>query len=76
MNRIVFDRSLYHLDAVKAAASAYAAHAEITVTSSGDTVIAEIAGGEDEDLERVSNSFCNLALQETIVLIRRTSGGE
>jgi hypothetical protein len=70
---ITFDRSLYELDAVEAAAAAYAGYAEITVVPSGDAVIAEVTGVADDDMQRVANAFCNLALQETIVRMRRTT---
>ena len=67
MGRITFDRSLYTPEAVEAAAAAYADYAEIALERSGDAVVAIIGAVTGGDRQTVENSFCNLALQETIV---------
>jgi hypothetical protein len=67
LGQISFDRSLYTPDAVEAAAAAYAEYAEIALEASGDAVIAVIGAVTGGDRETIENSFCNLALQETIV---------
>jgi len=70
MGRITFDRSLYTPDAVEAAAAAYAEYAEITLERSGDAVVAVVGAVTGADRHAVENSFCNLALQETVVRMR------
>jgi len=72
MGRITFDRSLYSAEAVEAAAAAYAGFADIALERSGDVVVAVVGvtGGDERTIE---NSFCNLALQETIVRTRRAA---
>ncbi len=72
MGRITFDRSLYSPDAVEAAAVAYADYAEIAVEHSGEAIVAVVGGVTGGDRRTVEHSFCNLALQETIVRMRRT----
>ena len=74
MGRITFDRSLYSPDAVEAAAAAYAEYAEITLERSGDAVVAVIGAVTGADRQAVESSFCNLALQETVVRMRRAAG--
>jgi hypothetical protein len=76
MRRITFDRSLYAPEAVEAAAAAYAEHADITLERSGDTVVAVVGGVTGGDRETIENAFCNLALQETIVRMRRAAAPE
>ena len=76
MGRITFDRSLYAPDAVEAAAAAYADYAEITLERSGDAVIAVIGAVSGADRETIEHSFCNLALQETVVRMRRAAVAE
>ena len=76
MSCITFDRSLYRPDAVEAAAAAYAEYAEITLERSGDTVIAAIGAVTGAEREAIERSFCNLALQETVVRMRRTAASE
>ena len=71
MGRITFDRSLYTPDAVEAAAAAYAEYAEIALEHAGDTVVAVVGAVTGGDRQTIENSFCNLALQETIVRMRR-----
>jgi len=68
MARITFDRSLYTPEAVEAAAAAYAEYADIALA-----VIDAVTGGDRQTIE---NSFCNLALQETIVRMRRAPAPE
>jgi hypothetical protein len=67
MARITFDRSLYTPEAVEAAAAAYAGYADIALEHAGDTIIAVVGAVTDGDRQTIENSFCNLALQETIV---------
>ena len=76
MGRITFDRSLYTPEAVEAAAAAYAEYAEIALERSGDAVIAVIGAVTGSDRETIENSFCNLALQETIVRMHQAPGRE
>ena len=76
MSRITFDRSLYSPDAVEAAAAAYAEYAEITLERSGDAVVAVVGAVTGGDRQLVENSFCNLALQETVVRVRRAAASE
>ena len=73
MGRITFDRSLYSTDAVEAAAAAYAAHADIALERSGDATVAVISAVRGGDRETIEHSFCNLALQETVVRMRRAA---
>ena len=74
MGRITFDRSLYTPEAVEAAAAAYAEYAEIALERSGDATVAVVGAVTGGDRPTVEHSFCNLALQETIVRRRRTTG--
>lgn len=76
MGRISFDRSLYAPEAVEAAAAAYAEYADIALERAGDATVAVV--GEVRGAERalVEHSFCNLALQETVVRIRRAAALE
>jgi len=76
MGRITFDRSLYSPDAVAAAAAAYAEYAEIALERSGDAVIAVVGAVTGGDRRTVESSFCNLALQETVVRVRRAAASE
>ena len=76
MGRISFDRSLYVPEAVEAAASAYAEYADIAVERSTDTVIAVVGDVRGGDRDTIEHSFCNLALQETVVRMRRASAPE
>ena len=71
MGRITFHQSLYSAEAVEAAASAYADYVEIALERSGDEVVAVIGAVTGGDPQTVEHSFCNLALQETIVRMRR-----
>ncbi len=73
MSRITFDRSLYTPDAVEAAAVAYAEYADIAIERSSDAVIAVVGDVRGADRETIEHSFCNLALQETVVRIRRAA---
>ena len=75
MSQITFDRSLYSPEAVEAAAAAYAEYAEIALEHSGDTVIAIVGAVRGADRETIEHSFCNLALQETVVRMRRAAAG-
>ncbi len=72
MSRITFDRSLYTPEAVEAAAAAYAEYAEIALEHAGDTIVAVVGAVTGVDRETIENSFCNLALQETIVRTHHT----
>ena len=71
MGRISFDRSLYVPEAVEAAAAAYDGYADITLERAGDAVVAVVGAVTGGDPRTVEHSFCNLALQETIVRMRR-----
>ena len=76
MGRISFHQSLYSPEAVEAAAAAYAEYANIALERSGDEVVAVIDAVTGGDPETVEHSFCNLALQETIVRMRRATAPE
>jgi hypothetical protein len=76
MGRITFDRSLYAPDAVEAAAAAYAEYADIAIERSGDAIVAVVGDVTGGDRQTIENSFCNLALQETIVRMRRAAAPE
>ena len=76
MGRITFDRSLYVPEAVEAAAAAYAEYAEIALERSGDATVAVIGTVTGSDRQTIENSFCNLALQETIVRMHQAPGRE
>ena len=73
MGRIVFDRSLYASDAVETAAAAYARYADIEIEPATDAVIAVVGAVRHADRETIEHSFCNLALQETVVRMRRAA---
>ena len=64
--RIAFDRSLYVLEAVEAAASAYAEHAEVKLSPNAEAVDVTISVAAGDDLEAVAHAFCNHVLYETI----------
>lgn len=76
MGRITFDRSLYTPEAVEAAAAAYAEYAEIALERSGDAVVAVVGAVTGGDRQTIENSFCNFALQETIVRMHQAAGRE
>ncbi len=76
MGRITFDRSLYSPEAVEAAAAAFSEHATIIVERAGDAVIADVGDVVGDDRQLIENAFCTLALQETIVRMRRAPAGE
>ena len=69
--RISFDRSLYLPEAVEAAAAAYADFAKVELTSSAETVVADISDAGDYDLATIANAFSNHVLHETISRRRR-----
>lgn len=71
MGRITFDRSLYSPEAVEAAAAAFSDHAAITVEREADAVVAVVGDVSGGDRQLIENAFCTLALQETIVRMRR-----
>ena len=73
MSRITFDRSLYTPDAVEAAAAAYAEYADIEIERSNDAVVAVVGAVRGADREAIEHSFCNFALQETVVRMRRAA---
>lgn len=73
MSQISFDRSLYSPEAVEAAVAAYADYADITLERSADAVVAVIGAVRGAERELVEHSFCNLALQETVVRVRRAA---
>ncbi len=76
MGRITFDRSLYAPDAVEAAAATYAEYADIALEHSGDAVVAVVGAVRGADRDTIEHSFCNLALQETVVRMRRAAALE
>ena len=76
MSRITFDRSLYTPDAIEAAAVAYAEYADIEIERSGDATVAVVGDVRGSDRETIEHSFCNLALQETVVRRRRAAAVE
>ena len=76
MGRITFDRSLYTPEAVEAAAAAYVEYAEIAVEHSGDAIVAVVGGVTGGDRQTIENSFCNHALQETIVRMHHAASRE
>jgi hypothetical protein len=76
MGRLTFDRSLYTPEAVEAAAAAYAEYAEIALERSGDAVVAVVGAVTGGDRQTIENSFCNLALQETIVRMHQVAARE
>jgi len=76
MSRIAFHQSLYSPDAVEAAVAAYAEYVDIALERSGDEVVAVLGTVTGADPETVEHSFCNLALQETIVRMRRGTAPE
>ena len=71
--RITFDRSLYLPEAVEAAAAAYAEHAGIEVTATGDAVVAVISAVVGNDPDVVAHAFCNHVLHETIARMRQAA---
>ena len=73
MGRISFNQSLYSAEAVEAAAAAFSEYAAITLERSGDTVVAVVGDVTGGDRQEIENAFCTLALQETIVRMRRTA---
>ena len=76
MGRITFDRSLYTPEAVEAAAAAYAEFAEIALEHAGDTIVAVVGAVTGGDSQTIENSFCNHALQETIVRTHHATSRE
>ena len=76
MGRITFDRSLYSPEAVEAAAAAYAGYAEIALEHTGDTIVAVVSAVTGGDRQTIENSFCNHALQETIVRTHHATSRE
>jgi hypothetical protein len=76
MSRITFDRSLYTPEAVEAAAAAYAEYAEIALEQAGDATVAVVGNVTGGDRQLIEHSFCNLALQETIVRMHHTASRE
>jgi hypothetical protein len=76
MSQITFDRSLYAPDAVEAAAAAYAEYADITLERSSNAVVADVGEVRGAERETIERSFCNLALQETVVRMRRAAALE
>lgn len=76
MSQITFDRSLYSPEAVAAAAAAYADYADIVLERSNDVVTAVVGDVRGADRATVEHSFCNLALQETVVRMRRSPATE
>jgi hypothetical protein len=76
MGRITFDRSLYAPEAVEAAVAAYAGHAEIALEHTGDAIVAVVGAVSGADRETIEHSFCNHALQETIVRMHHTASRE
>lgn len=73
MGRISFDRSLYTPEAVEAAAAAYVEYADIAIERENDAVVAVVGDVRGRDRETIEHSFCNLALQETVVRMRRAA---
>jgi hypothetical protein len=71
--RITFDRSLYLPEAVEAAAAAYAEHAKIELTATGEAVTAVITEVADHDPKELVHTFCNHVLHETITRRRQVA---
>ena len=74
--QITFERSLYLPEAVDAAVAAYAGHATIEVTSTGEAEVAVISATAGNDPELVANAFCNHVLHETIARLRQATSPE
>ena len=70
---LAFHRSLYLLEAVEAAASAYAEYAKIDLTPSGDSVTAVVSPLGDHDPRLLANAFANHVLHETIARRRQAA---
>jgi len=68
---IAFDRSLYLLEAVAAAAEVYSGHAQVELTQTADAIVAKLSGIVGHDPQTVARAFCNHALYETIVRQRQ-----
>jgi hypothetical protein len=68
-----FHRSLYLLEAVEAAASAYAEYAKIDLTPTGDAVTAVLSPLSDHDPRLLANAFANHVLHETIARRRQAA---
>ena len=67
---LAFSRSLYRVDAVEAAAAAYAGCARVEVTLNGSDVTATFEDPDPELGEDLFDAFANHALFETIVRAR------
>jgi len=65
-SRVSFSRSLYHAEAVQAAAAAYASLAEVRVEEAANEVTA-VLDTDDPDLV---GAFCNHVLHATVNLRR------
>jgi len=72
---ISFARSLYHPQAIRAAAEAFAELASITVEAGDDETAVQIAEPDPDVADVIVDEFCNYALSETIVLLRATGDG-
>ncbi len=62
-----FSRSLYRVDAVEAAAAAYAPVATIVVTVAGSDILATFEDPDPDLGEDLFDGFANHALYETVV---------
>ena len=68
--RVLFSRSLYEPEAVRAAAEAYAELATIDVQLLGDDVQVDISKPDPDVQDVLIDEFCNHVLHETIVRSR------
>ena len=72
---LIFDRSLYLVEAVQAAADAYSGHARIELTNEPQQTMVSIAVENAAYKEIIIDAFCNHVLFETVVRSRETLGG-
>jgi hypothetical protein len=73
---VTFSRSLYRIDGIEAAAAAYAALAQITVTPGESEIVVDLTQPHpDIPPDELRDAFCNHALFETVRLHREVVGG-
>ncbi len=68
--RLVFARSLYSPDAVRAATAAYAELASFELQVSAEAIEVIISEPDESVADVLLDEFCNHALHETIVSLR------
>ncbi len=68
--RIVFSRSLYAPEAVRAAAAAYGELASFELQVSAEAIEVVITEPDESVADVLVDEFCNHALHETIVSLR------